>query len=150
VFIPLHWGIDGFMSPKQFETFYWPQLRKLIHMVIDAGLTPQPFFEGECTTRLETIADVPPGKCTYMFESSDFNKAKEILGDIVCIRGGMPASLLISGSPGEVEAHAKTLIDTIGKGGGYIMDASSAGIPREARFDNVRAMFDTVKTYGVY
>jgi len=150
VFIPLHWGIDGFMSPKQFETFYWPQLRKLIHMVIEAGLTPQPFFEGTCTSRLETIADVPRGKCTYMFESSDFIKAKEILGDIVCIRGGMPASLLISGSPTEVEDHAKTLIDTLGKGGGYIMDASSAGIPREARVENVRAMFDTVKTYGVY
>jgi hypothetical protein len=150
VFIPLHWGIDGFMSPKQFETFYWPQLRKLIHMVIEAGLTPQPFFEGTCTSRLETIADVPAGKCTYMFESSDFIKAKEILGDTVCIRGGMPASLLISGSPAEVEEHAKTLIDTLGKGGGYIMDASSAGIPREARVDNVKAMFDTVKTHGVY
>ncbi len=46
VYIPLHWGIDGFMSPQQFETFYWPQLRKLIQMVIDAGLTPMPFFEG--------------------------------------------------------------------------------------------------------
>jgi hypothetical protein len=24
VFLPMHWGIDGFMSPKQFDTFYWP------------------------------------------------------------------------------------------------------------------------------
>lgn len=150
VFIPLHWGIDGFMSPAQFETFYWPQLRKLFDMVIEAGLSPQPFFEGVCTSRLETIADVPPGKCTYMFEGSDFDRAKAILGDTVCIRGGMPASLLISGSPAEVEEHTRHLIDTIGKDGGYIMDASSAGIPKEARVENVRAMFDTVKTYGVY
>lgn len=150
VFIPLHWGIDGFMSPTQFETFYWPQLQKLINLVIDAGLTPQPFFEGNCTSRLETIGDVPAGKCTYMFESSDFDKAKAILGDTVCIRGGMPASLLISGSPTEVEDHTRHLIDTLARGGGYIVDASSAGIPREARFENVKAMFDAVKKYGVY
>jgi hypothetical protein len=30
VFIPLHRGAHGFMSLKQFETFYWPSLKKLI------------------------------------------------------------------------------------------------------------------------
>jgi len=150
LFIPLHWGIDSFMSPDQFKTFYWPQLRRVINMTIEAGLTPMPFFEGDCTSRLEIIADVPPGKCTYLFESTDLFKAKKILGDVVCIRGGMPASLLIAGSVTEVEEHTRLLIKELGRGGGYIIDSSAAGIPREARFENVRAMFDTVKRYGVY
>lgn len=150
VFIPLHWGIDGFMSPKQFETFYWPQLRRMIQMVIDAGLTPMPFFEGDCTSRLEIIAEVPPGKCTYQFESTDLVRAREVFGTGICIRGGMPASLLIAGSPAEVEERVRTLVATLGKGGGYILDGSAAGIPREARPANVKAMFDAIKAHGVY
>lgn len=30
VFMPLHKGADGFMSDKQFETFYWPWLKRVI------------------------------------------------------------------------------------------------------------------------
>ena len=40
VFIPLHRGADGFMSNQQFETFYWPGLKRLMVGLIDAGLTP--------------------------------------------------------------------------------------------------------------
>jgi uroporphyrinogen-III decarboxylase len=41
------------------------------------------------------------------------------------------------------------MIDTIGDGGGFIMDAS-VGIPDEAKPDNVRAMFEFTREYGVY
>lgn len=148
-FIPLHWGLDGFMSPEQFKTFYWPSLRELMLRLIDAGLTPCPFWEGDCTSRLEIIKDIPAGKCIYFFERTDLFKAKEILGDTVCIRGGVPASLLNTGKPAEVQDHCKKLIDVVGAGGGYIMDAS-VGIPDEAKPGNVRAMFETTREYGVY
>ena len=39
-FIPLHWGLDGFMSPKQFTTFFWPQFQKVLLTLIEAGLYP--------------------------------------------------------------------------------------------------------------
>jgi uroporphyrinogen-III decarboxylase len=150
LFIPLHWAMDGFMSEDHFKTFYWPQMRRIIMMAIDNGLTPMPFWEGDCTSRLEIIADVPPGKCVYCFEKTDIFRAKQILGDIVCIRGGVPGSLLITGSASEVEEHCRKLIDVVGKGGAYIMDGGAGGIPRESRVENVKAMFHTVKTHGVY
>jgi uroporphyrinogen-III decarboxylase len=149
VFIPLHWGLDGFMSPAQFATFYWPSLRRLVLTFIDAGLTPCVFWEGDCTSRLEVIKDIPRGKCIYFFERTDIFKAKKILGDTVCIRGGVPASLLVSGTPAQVADHCKRLIDEVGRDGGYIVDAS-VGIPDEARHENVRAMFETTREYGVY
>lgn len=149
VFIPLHWGLDGFMSPKQFETYYWPSLRQLTITFIEAGLTPCLFWEGDCTSRLEIIKDIPRGKCIYLFERTDLVRAKKVLGDTVCIRGGVPASLLISGTPAQVSDHCKRLIDEVGRDGGFIIDAS-VGIPDEARYENVRAMFDTTRDYGVY
>ncbi len=149
VFIPLHKGLDGFMSPEQFKTFYWPTLKKLMLALIDAGLTPNPFFEGDCTSRLEIIRDIPRGKAVYWFERTDLVKAKEVLGDRVCIEGGVPSSLLITGTPEDVKAYCKKLIDVVGRGGGFIMNGDT-GIPDEAKIENVRAMADFTREYGVY
>jgi uroporphyrinogen-III decarboxylase len=116
---------------------------------IDAGLTPMPFWEGDCTDRLEIIADIPAGKCIYQFESTDLIKAKEVLGATVCIRGGVAASLLIAGTPDDVRAQCKRIIDVVGKDGGLIMEAS-VGIPDEAKAENVAAMYQFTQEYGVY
>ena len=59
IFIPLHKGAYGFMSLEQFKTFYWPTLHKLILALIEVGITPCPFFEGDYTDRLELIKDIP-------------------------------------------------------------------------------------------
>ena len=75
-------------------------------------------------------------------------KAKEILRDTVCIRGNVPLSILVTGTPDDVRAYCKKLIDVCGRGGGYIMD-SSTGLD-DAKSENVRAMFDFTREYGVY
>ena len=148
VFIPLHKGLDGFMSLEQFKKFFWPTLRELMIGIIDAGLVPCPFWEGDCTSRLEIIRDIPAGKAMYIFESTDLVKAKEVLGDTVCIRGGLPISTLVMGTPDDVRAQCKKLIDVVGRDGGYIMDGASGF--DDAKPENVRAMFEFVKEYGVY
>jgi hypothetical protein len=147
VFIPLHKGIDGFMSPNQFKTFYWPSLKKLMLACIDAGFVPNPLFEGDCTSRLETIADIPGGKAVYWFERTSLFKAKEVLGGKVCIEGGIPSSLLITGSTEDVKAGCRKLIDVVGKDGGFIMNGD-VGIPDEAKVENVRAMADFMLEYS--
>jgi uroporphyrinogen-III decarboxylase len=148
VFIPIHKGLDGFMSKEQFNRFFWPTLRELMVALINQGLTPCPLWEGNCTSRLDIIKDIPAGKACYAFEATDLFKAKEILGDTVCIRGNVPLSILVTGTPDDVRACCKKLIDTVGKGGGYIMDAST-GLD-DAKPENVRAMFDFTREYGVY
>ena len=148
VFIPLHKGLDGFMSPDQFNKFYWPTLRELMVALINEGLIPSPFWEGNCTSRLECMKDIPAGKAVYRFEATDMVKAKDILGDRVCIRGNVPISILATGTPDDVRSCCKKLIDYAGRDGGFIMD-SSAGVT-DARPENVKAMFDFTKEYGGY
>ena len=148
VFIPLHKGADGFMSLEQFKTFYWPTLKKLITGLIDEGLTPWLLIEADYTSRLETIRDIPKGKAIYHFELTDIFQAKEVLGDVACIRGGVPNSLLCIGTTQEVRDYCKKLIDGLGKGGGFIMDATA--VIDEAKPENVKAMVDFTKEYGVY
>jgi hypothetical protein len=144
----LHKGADGFMSIEQYKIFYWPTLRKVMVGLIDEGLVPVPFFEGDNTSRLEIIKDIPKAKAVYWFEGVDIYKAKEILGGTVCFRGNVPVSLLSTGTPEQVRSYVKELIDVVGKGGGLMVDCGS--IIDEAKHENVKAMIEYTKEYGVY
>ena len=148
VFMPLHRGADGFMSLKQFETFYWPTLKKLILALVEKGLTPCPFFEGDYTTRLEHLRELPRGKVLCHFDSTDMSRVKEVLGDHLCIMGNVPSSLLQIGTIQEVKGYCKNLIDAAGKDGGFIMTHRSS--IDEANPANIKAMIDFTKEYGIY
>lgn len=148
VFIALHKGQEFFMSLDQYKKFYWPGFKALMVGLIDAGLNPCPLVEGEYTSRLEILADVPKGKICYHFEQVDFARAKDILKGIACIRGGVPITLMVTGTPDEVKERCQKMIDLVGEGGGYIMDAGVAF--DDARPENVRALIETTKEYGVY
>ncbi|MCP4752088.1 MAG: hypothetical protein GY866_14425 [Proteobacteria bacterium] len=149
VFIPLHRGSDGFMSNEQYAKFYWPGLKTLITGLVDAGLTPVPFFEGDYTSRLEFLAELPKGKVAAHFDIIDRKKAKKIIGDTLCFWGNVPASLMVSGTPQQVKDDVKELIDIFGDNGGLIID-SSISIPDEAKLENVKAMVEAAHEYGVY
>ena len=47
VFIPLHRGAYPFLSPKQFDKFYWPSLKKTMLKIIEAGYTIRAYLEGD-------------------------------------------------------------------------------------------------------
>jgi len=148
VLIPLHKGADGFMSDEQYKTFYWPTLRKVILGIIGEGLVPLVFAEGSYNRRLEIISDLPKGKVVWRFDDTDMARAKEILGDNACIYGNVPAAILSTGTTDEVKAYCKKLIDVAGKGGGFIL--SSGVIIDTAKPENVRAMIEFTKEYGIY
>jgi uroporphyrinogen-III decarboxylase len=148
VFFPLHRGADGFMSEKQFLTFYWPYLKRVILGCAEEGLVPVLFAEGGYNTRLEIIRDLPKGKVIWHFDQTDMARAKKILGDTACIMGNLPTSLLITGRPDDVKAYCRKLIETAGKGGGYILAPGATA--DESKVENLKAMLDTAKEYGVY
>ncbi len=148
VFMPLHRGSEGFMSRQQFETFYWPGLKKALLTNIELGFIPMPFFEGKFDGRLEYLLELPKGKVVCQFDRTDMTRAKEILGDHLCIMGNVPSSMLQVASPSEVEEHCRKLIRACGKGGGFILCPGS-GID-DAKPENIRAMVNSVKKYGPY
>lgn len=148
LFLALHRGAQGFMSRKQFETFYWPGLKKALLTSIDLGYVPMPFFEGDFTDRLEYLLELPKGKVVCHFEHMDMAKAKEVLGGHLCIMGNVPSPLLQLGSPQDVEEYCQDLIKVCGKGGGFIL--TNASSIDEAKPANVKAMIDSAKKYGNY
>ena len=148
IFMPLHKGADGFLSHEQFEKFYWPTLKTVIVGLIEGGCIPFLAAEGGYNTRLEVIRDIPKGKTLWMFDQIDMAKAKEIVGDTLCLFGNVPASILNLSAPEDVKAYCKNLIDVAGKGGGFIL--SNGSFFDYAKPENLKAMVDFTKEYGVY
>lgn len=148
IFMTVTRGSDDFLSKKQFEAFYWPTFKKLVLTLIERGATPCIFFEGDCTSRLEYLLEFPKGKLLARLDRTDIFRAKEILRDHICIEGNVPSSLLIAGTVQDVKDYCRKLIDVVGKGGGYILSPRSS--TDEAKPENLKAMIEFTKEYGVY
>ncbi len=106
------------------------------------------FAEGSYNTRLETINQFPKGSVQWWFDATDMAKAKKILGDRCCIQGNVPVSLLVTGTPKDVKEYCRKLIETCAPGGGYVLSAGA--MADEAKIENVIAMVDAAREYGVY
>jgi hypothetical protein len=148
VIMPLHKGADGFMSGKQYETFYWPTFKKVIMALVNEGILPILFAEGSYNKRLDIVKELPKGSVAWWFDQTDMVKAKQVLGDHACIMGNVPTSLLMTGTPNQVKERCRKLIETCAPNGGYILSGGASidkGNP-----DNLRAMMEAVNEYGVY
>ncbi len=145
---PLHKGDDTFMSDRQFETFYWPTLKKIILALIDEGIMVMLFAEGKYNRRLEVIKDLPRGWVMWQFDQTDMARAKAILGDTSCIAGNVPTSLLVTGTPQAVKECCRQLIEACGPGGGYILTGGAS--TTEVNADNLKAIMAAAKEYGMY
>jgi uroporphyrinogen-III decarboxylase len=141
-------GSDDFLSKKQFDTFYWPTFRRLVHGLIEKGATPCIFFEGNFTSRLEYLLDFPRGSMLVRLDTTDIFRAKEVLNDHLCIEGNVPSSLLQMGTVQDVKDHCKKLIDVVGKGGGFIIAPRSS--TDEVKPENLKAMIEFTQEYGRY
>jgi len=146
--IPLHMGVDEFMSPADYAKFYWPGLKALIMACIDNDIIPYIFTEGNYNTRLEQLCDVPPGKVVYKFEKVDMKRVKETVGKVACINANLPTATLMFSTPEKVADETKKLLDICAPGGGFMMD-NSIPVDRCPK-ENLHAMFDTVLKYGCY
>jgi uroporphyrinogen-III decarboxylase len=148
VHFPLHKGADGWMSQNQFDTFYWPSLKKVITAFINEGMIVSLFAEGSYNTRLERINEFPRGTVHWHFDQTDMGKAKNILGKDCCIEGNVPSSLLVIGSPQEVKEYCRKLIQVCAPGGGFILNAGA--MPEFPKIENLKAMVEAAREFGVY
>jgi intein/homing endonuclease len=150
VFFPLHKGMDGFMSPSQYDKLYWSPYQELLKYLVDIGVTPIIYCEGPYNTRIDYIHrrlyELPAGSCVIHFETGDFAELKKKFSDIACLSGGMPLYLLEYGSKQDVIDRTKYLIDNCATGGGYLLNSS--GSIEKVKRENFEAMFETARTYG--
>jgi uroporphyrinogen-III decarboxylase len=148
VTFPLHKGADGWMSQKQFETFYWPSLKKVMDAFIKEGLIVTLFAEGSYNTRLDYVNQFPKGTVHWHFDQSDMAKAKKALGANCSIQGNVPSSLMMTGTPIDMKEYCRKLINVCAPGGGFLLgQGANAEFPI---MENLQAMVDAAREFGVY
>ncbi len=145
---PLHKGADGWMSQAQFETFYWPSLKKCMDAFIKEGLIQHLFAEGGYNSRLDYVNQFPKGFVSWWFDQTDMKRAKEVLGKDCSIQGNVPSSLVVTSGPDEVKKYCRNLIETVGADGGYIL--SPGAYPDNPKLENIKAMVEAAREYGWY
>lgn len=148
VFMPLHKGADGFMSNDQFAKFYWPSLKAVIKGLAAKGCVPCLFIEGAYNQRLEFLAEIDDCRMICLFDRTDMVKAREALGGKVCIAGGFPASLILTGTPEEVRSETIKLLNEVKGDGGYMLTIGCS--MDEVRGDTLKAFIETGKEFGLY
>jgi uroporphyrinogen-III decarboxylase len=100
--------------------------------------------------QLSHIADgLPKGRVLLDFEKTDMAKAKEVLGDKVCIYGNVPAAKMVHSSSQAIDEYCRDLIERCAPGGGFIL-GTECEVPWDARPENVRAMIAAAERYGRY
>ena len=128
---PWAWGrtvLTGSMAESEELATIYPRMASLEDQVS--------YLESSIESRFDAVAE------------QINSKVKEVLGDTMCIAGGMPISLLQAGTPEQVRAETKKIIETVGRDGGFIMSTSS--VLDEADPVLVQAWADATREYGGY
>jgi hypothetical protein len=127
------------LSPAMWNRFAWPYFRRLVNEVLDAGLIALLHLDSKWDRELARFRELPKGKCIMATDGeTDLFKAKEVLGDHMCLMGDVPATMLCLGSPDEVYEYGTRLIRNLGPEG-FILH-SGCDIPANAKLENVQAM----------
>ena len=117
--LPLHLG--PYMSPKDFQRFYFPTFKKLVAEISKAGQKVALFMENEWTQHYDILQELTEGTM-LRFEYGDPKEIKERFGKRFIISGLYPISLLKTGTKEQCIDKAKELLDILAPGGNYIFN----------------------------
>ena len=145
----MHRSCTPFITRDHFENIHWPTLKPMLQEVWKHGHQVLFYAEGKWGPHLQRFAELPAASIIYHCDRDDVFEVHKVLGEKFCLSGGVPNGLLSFGKPHEVRECCKKIIDGVARDGGYIMDASAI-IQNDAKVENLRAMTDATREYGVY
>ena len=137
-----------------FGRFVLPHLARLIDLGHAYGLKVllhccggfAPLIPPLIAAGLDGVHAVQPS-CAGM----DLRTLKATFGDRLLFNGCIDSHhVLIKGTPAFVRERTREVLDIMKPGGGFVAGASHDWILEETPLENVLAMFDTIRDYGVY
>jgi hypothetical protein len=132
-------GTPGMINRQMFERFSWRYMQDLAQMLIRKNVVPIFHLDSDWQAGLHYFRELPAGRCIMALDgSTDIRKAKEIVGDRICIMGDVPAGMLAFVTQEQVYDYCRRLISDIGPTG-FIL-SSGCDIPFNARIENIRMM----------
>ncbi len=145
----MHRGCVPFVSYDIFDNMYWPTLKPIVEAIWARGNQVVFYAEGNWDAHLDRFAELPAGSIIYHIDRGNPGLIRKALGRKFCLSGGVPNALLAYGTEQQVKDCCKRIIDEVACDGGYIMDASAI-MQNDSTVENIRAMTEFTREYGVY
>jgi len=79
----------------------------------------------------------------------DIGEVKRRWGGRVCLVGNVFMTDLVHRTPAEIDAQVRHLIETVGRGGGYMISSSNS-LTDDMKPENILAMRDAIVRYGTF
>jgi hypothetical protein len=148
IFVPTHKPM--FLSPDQFDKFYWPSFKKTMLTLIEEGHTIRAYLEGDWTKHWHHMLELPRGKVICDIDTqADIFQALDDLGGHLCLSGGIPESLFILGTPDRIRERVKALCEAAGRDRRLLVNGG-CNIPHDTKPANYRAMIDAILEFATY
>jgi len=145
----MHRGCVPFVRPGQFASHYWPTVKPLIEELWRNGHQTMFYAEGNWDAHLDAFRELPDRSIVYHIDRGTPLLTHRKLHDKFALSGGVSNVTLAFGTPAQVRQEVKTLIETVGRDGGFIMDASAI-MQNDTTPENMRAMVEATREFGVY
>jgi len=149
IFIPLH--MAPFLRTADFEKLYWPTFKKMCEDLVEQGRYLSIFFEGDWTRFLDYLQELPSKKILARFEYGEPKLYKEKLGDVMCLTGFYPLSLLKNGTKEECVDEAKKIVEALAPKGGFIFSPDKIILKSDdVNPENYHAVTNYLRKEGKY
>lgn len=142
---PIYCGIAGtragsdFISAQAYEKFYHPFYQKVIGAMAEMNVKAYLHNDSDWGGFLHYFKEFPKASCIWDPDHmTGMEKAKEIIGDYMCIEGDVPPGMLSVGTPEECYNYARKIISIVGDKG-FIMSAGCS-VPPNAKRENIEAV----------
>lgn len=143
------YGRATYCSPERFRRAFLPGLTALCAEIHAAGLAVH--FHCDANMSQLTGAMVEAGVDIYQSiePCEPIDRYKREVGDALTLWGGVSCHDLCAASPEEIRRQVRFALRHCASGGGFIL-GSSHNILLATRYENFRAMLDTVFEEGAY
>ena len=139
-----------YLREKDFAEVWLPTWKRQVEDYASLGMRIQAFLEHDWTRLLDYVYELPAGS-VFSFEKTDAKLLKEKLGKKFILSGGFPLQHLTQCTKDEVIGKTKEWLDIMAPGGQYIFGFDKGALThQDVNIENLIAVCDTVREYGVY
>lgn len=142
--------MPAYLSPKQFDRFYWPQQKKWIDKLSSENSKLIILFEGKWKHVWDRFKDVAKDSVIIMCDDDDIFELNAALGDHHIITGGTQLAKIRLDSKENNINRAKAVIDACAPGGGFMYGTDKNWISPGDINPNLIDVYNFAHEYGRY
>lgn len=148
IFIADPMSSGDLISAKMYEEFAFPYTTRVVREIKKTGAKTIMHICGDTTDRLKKMAQTGVD-CLSLDQKVDMGKAREILGNDICLFGNVdPTNTLLFQDAEKVEQESRQILSKAAGDGAFIL-SSGCGVAHESPAENIRAMVRMAKNFKI-